>query len=113
MIIHIYIYINKEYSWCILASVPQGSCKKDHRSHYSTAHQRRRRRRRRSSSSSRAAKIMMLRLKTYYRKVQQQGQRKPDPVRTHLTDTGPPRNSSCKRAPVKCNFLRYSHCQPV
>ena len=31
------------------------------------------------------------------------GGRKPDPVRAHFTATGA-RNSSCKRAPVKCNY---------
>jgi hypothetical protein len=55
--------------------------------------------------SSRAAKMIMLRLKLtrvlYDRKAQQQGRRKPDPVRTHFEETGPPRNSSYKRASVK------------
>jgi hypothetical protein len=31
--------------------------------------------------------------------------RKPDPVRDHFTETGP-RNNSCKRAPVECNYCQ-------
>lgn len=38
-----------------------------------------------------------------FKKPISKGGRKPDPVRSHFTATGD-RSSSCKRAPVKCNF---------